>query len=177
MTATAEVFAARDGWTEEYRSGWLSHFKGTGEIDWSLYPKTPSLAPVSGAAVDLSRSRLLLVSSAGAYQPGQHTPFEAADPLGDYSLRSHETADLLDSLAFAHDHYDHAAVEEDRGVLLPMDLLRAGVAEGRIGEVTPQWVSFMGYQPDLTRVSDETLPLVLEAARESRADTALLVPS
>ena len=48
---------------------------------------------------------------------------------------------------------------------------------GRIGELAPSIVSFMGYQPDVTRVVDETMPAVVEAARAAEADAVLLVPA
>jgi hypothetical protein len=46
-----------------------------------------------------------------------------------------------------------------------------------IGELTPSMVHFMGYQPDVTRVVDETAPEILEALHEERANAALLIPA
>jgi len=54
--------------------------------------------------------------------------------------------------------------------------LRRMVTENRIGSLTSV-VSFMGYQPDISRLLDETIPAILEIARDEHADAALLVPS
>lgn len=177
MSKTQVVFSAREAWFEEYRDGWLRRFDSTGETDWSLYPKTPRLEPITGPAIDLSSSKLLFISSAGAYRPAEQSAFEAANPLGDYSVRACDTVRGTEGLRFAHDHYDHQAVERDVGVLLPLTILEQGVQSGRVGSLTPTWVSFMGYQPDLTRIESETLPAILEIADANHAGAALLVPS
>ena len=41
-------------------------------------------------------------------------------------------------------------------MLLPLRHLADMVDEGVIGELTSSVISFMGYQPDITRVIDET---------------------
>ena len=51
------------------------------------------------------------------------------------------------------------------------------VTEGAIGELAPSMVSFMGYQPDVSRVVDEMIPAILEVARAEGAQAALLVPA
>ncbi len=177
MDFPEEFFPARPSWESELREGWRAHFDRSGEIDWSLYPKTPTLPPLNGAGVDLRTSRLLLISSSGAYDPSRHAAFRASDPLGDYEVREHRWEDGLAGLDFAHDHYDQSAVREDPGVLLPLELLQEGVEEGRIGSVAEIWLSFMGYQPDLGCVADETLPELIAAAKGAGADAAFLVPS
>lgn len=80
-------------------------------------------------------------------------------------------------MAIAHEHYDHAAVEEDPQVLLPLRHLQDMVAGGRIGELAPSIVSFVGYQPDVTRVVDETVPAVVETARAEEVDAVRLIPA
>jgi len=60
--------------------------------------------------------------------------------------------------------------------LLPLGHLREMVTENRIGSLTSV-VSFMGYQPDISRLLDETIPAILKIARSEHADAALLVPS
>lgn len=54
--------------------------------------------------------------------------------------------------------------------------LREMAAEGKNGELTAV-VSFMGYQPDVSRVLDETIPTILQVARDENAVAALLVPA
>jgi D-proline reductase (dithiol) PrdB len=172
-----EILENRDQWQAEFESGWLKHLNETGEKNWRIYnlPRN-SIAP-SGPAVVLYQSRLMLISSAGAYLKGEQEPFDDADLLGDYSIRRFPVGTAPEQIAFAHPSYDHTAVDEDQQVLLPLTHLRDLVAEGIIGGLTPSVVSFMGYQPVVTRVVDETIPAILEVARAEQPDAVLLVPS
>lgn len=83
----------------------------------------------------------------------------------------------LSEIAYAHDHYDYTAVNADPQVLLPLGHLAEMVAEVRLGGLTPNVISFRGYQPDVGRVLDELIPAIRAAVRAEGADAALLVPS
>ncbi len=171
-----EILENRENWEAEFERGWLAHFRETGEIKWDLYNRPNNKETPAGSGVDLSRSRLMLISSAGGYLRHDQPPFDAADPLGDYSIRTFPDDTPSAQIAFAHDHYDHTAVNADQQVLLPLAHLRTMVNEGSIGSLTDV-VNFMGYQPVITRVLDETIPAILAVAKEQQADAALLVPS
>ena len=172
-----EVFENCDGWTENFKSGWLAHFHETGEINWKLYehPRNSTCKGLPG--IDLSQSRLLFITSSGAFLPDSQEPFDAPHPVGDYTIRRIPSSAPLDSIAYAHTHYDHTAVEADPQVLVPLRHLDDLVEAGVIGELTANFVSFMGYQPDVSRVLDETIPAIIEAASQERATAALLVPA
>jgi len=172
------ILENRDEWYEQYKSGWLRHYEETGEIKWDLY-KLPNnqRAPATGKAIDLTQSRLLLISSAGAYLPATQEPYDAENALGDYTIRHIAMNSTPAEIAFAHTHYDHSAVNEDQQVLLPIGHLHDLVAEGLIGELAPDLISFMGYQPDAVRVAEETTPAIVAAAKEMGVQAALLVPS
>ncbi len=172
-----EILENRDQWLANFQEGWLAHYQQTGEIDWKRYPHPRNSVAPTGPGIDLKTSRLMLISSAGAYQPEHQQPFDAANPLGDYSIRSIPSSTPLDALAIAHDHYDHAAVNQDPQVLIPLRHLEDLAAEGVIGELAPSMVSFMGYQPDVTQVIDETIAATLQAAQAEGARAALLVPA
>jgi glycine/betaine/sarcosine/D-proline reductase family selenoprotein B len=172
-----EVLENHDQWLAHFRESWLAHLEATGEIDWERYPFPKNQSAPAGPGVDLSESRLMLVSSSGAYLPDAQEPFDAASPHGDYSVRLVATETPLEALAYAHDHYDQTAVHEDPQVLLPLTLLRSLVEEGVIGELAPSLVSFMGYQPNAARVADETTSVVVAAAQNQEVDAALLVPA
>lgn len=62
-------------------------------------------------------------------------------------------------------------------MLLPLGYLAEMIAEGGVGALTPNVLSFMGYQPDVGRVLDELIPSIRAAVRAERAEAALLVPS
>ena len=171
------VFPIRDTWLGAYRSRWLAHYQASGTIDWTLYPALILDTTPAGRAVDVTQASVLLITSAGGYIPGVHEPFDAANDLGDYSMRLIDTQYAPSSYRFAHDHYDHTAVEADPQVLVPVTHLLELQDEGMIGELAPQVVSFMGYQPDVGRVVDEMIPEIVQVARDLRIDAAFLVPS
>jgi hypothetical protein len=166
-----------DAWQTRFKAGWLKHHTETGAFDWAKYEKPANAQPVSGAAVRLPRARVMLISSAGGYLRDTQTPFDAAHPYGDYSIRVFGSGTALDQIAIAHDHYDHRFVDADRQVLLPLRHFEALAESGVIGSVAPNVISFMGYQPDAGRVVAELVPLVIEAIYADKADAALLVPS
>jgi len=172
-----EILENRERWLADFQAGWLAHYQKTGETNWRIYNVPRNRTAPSGSGIDLSQSRLMLLSAAGGYLKRQQTPFAAADQLGDYTIRLFPSDAAPEQIAFAHDHYDHTAVNSDQGVLLPLRHLQDLVAAGLIGELAPSVVSFMGYQPVATRVVDETFPAILEAIQAERVDAVLLVPS
>lgn len=171
------VFPTRDAWLGAYHERWLSHYQATGQIDWKLYPALTLDASPAGTAIDVTQSSVLLITSAGGYIPGVHSPFDAANVLGDYSIRLVDTQHPPSAYHFAHDHYDHTAVNADPQVLVPIQHLLEMQDAGVIGELAPQVISFMGYQPDVGRVVDEMIPQIVHMARDLRVDAAFLVPS
>jgi len=167
----------REQWFDEFNAGWLAHFQATGKFDWKLYPRIRNGAIDTQPGIELSRSRLGLISSAGAYLGTHQAPFDAVNPLGDYSIRTFPSDTRFTEFAYAHDNYDHAAVSLDPQVLLPLEHLRDFEEEGGIGAVASDVVSFMGYQPDAIRVLDEMIPAIVEHVKAQGWEAALLVPS
>lgn len=172
-----EVLEDRASWEAEFLAVWMPHFEQTGETNWKLYNKPKNETPISGKGVSLRDARVALITSAGSYIAGEQTPYDAANLLGDYSVRLYSKNTALDALAYAHDHYDHTNVDADPQVLVPLRHLEALQDEGIIGEFAPTVISFMGYQPDVRRVLDETAPAILKALQDQHAEAALLVPS
>ncbi len=172
-----EILERPDEWRATFEAGWLAHFRQTGEIDWKRYNRPRNTAAPRGRAVNLAVSRLILISSAGGYLRQDQQAFDAENDLGDYTIRLFPSNTDFAEIAFAHTHYDHAAVDADPQVLLPLRHLEDLVAEGRIGAQTANIISFMGYQPDVSRVLNEMIPAIIAAARAERADAALLVPA
>ena len=164
-------------WQQEFAEGWLAYYQETGKTDFSLYPKIKNTTSPAGRAIELSKSRLMLITTAGAYLKESQKPFDAPNLLGDYSIRIYPSSTPFEALAIAHDHYDHTAINEDPQVLLPMQHLADMVNEGKIGAVIPSVISFSGYQPDVARVVNKMIPEILKAAKAMEADAALLVPA
>lgn len=173
----AAIFEDREAWLAHYRANFEAHFHQTGEADFKRYQRVRNRESVSSPAIDVRASRVALITSSGAYLRAEQPPFDAENDLGDYTLRLIPAAAPLDALAFAHTHYDHAAVDADAQVLVPLRHLEVLAAEGAIGSFAPTVISFMGYQPDAARVVDETIPALAAAVRDQGAQAALLVPS
>ena len=63
-----EILENLEQWQTEYEQGWLAHYKETGEMDWrNLYKRPTNKVAPSGPGIDLSQSRLMLITSAGSY--------------------------------------------------------------------------------------------------------------
>ncbi len=170
-------------WAWRFESRWLDHVRRSvlgvpgAEPDWGLYEGPRNRTAPAGRAVRLSESRLILVSSAGASLRSRGEPFDAENVLGDPTLRLIPTTAPLTDVRFDHTHYDHGPASADPQVQLPLRHLEEMAADGEIGELAENVVSFSGYQPDVRAVVDLIAPGVLAAAREERADAALLVPA
>jgi len=170
------ILENNESWAKKFRDGWLTKLQKTGTFYWNAYIFPNNQIPVAGKGIDLKSSRLMLISSAGGYVTDSQQPFDASNPLGDYTVRKFPSSIAFEDLSYAHEHYDHTAVNADPQVLLPLRHLHEMVKEGKIGELTSV-ISFMGYQPDISRLLDETIPAILGFAREEQVDAALFVPS
>ena len=172
-----EIFDSQPEWQAQFDSGWWAHYETNGAIDWSLYPRPRNREAVGVPGVPLSESRLLFVTSAGAYLPASQERFDDENDLGDYGIRAIPSDTPLGEIAYAHTHYPHDAVNADPQVLLPLRHLETLQNAGDIGALAPHIVSFMGYQPLVPRVVAETAPQVVAYAKEAAVRAALLVPA
>lgn len=172
-----EIVENLEQWKTDFRDGWLAHYRKTGQSNADLYGRPRNAQAPAGSGIELGDSRLLLITSAGAYLKHVQQPFDADHQVGDYSIRPFPFSTPASALAFAHTHYDHAAVDADPEVLVPLGHLSQMVDEGRIGEMAPTVISFSGYLRDVGRVIDEVIPPILEVARKEQAHAALLVPA
>ncbi|MEE8342062.1 MAG: glycine/sarcosine/betaine reductase selenoprotein B family protein [Candidatus Neomarinimicrobiota bacterium] len=166
-----------DKWTSDFQNGWLKEFKQHNRINWDLYSYIKNSDSPQNAGIKLSSSKLLLISSAGGYFYTNDIPFDAGNPLGDYSIRTFPLSVNFNDIRYSHDHYNTAAVKKDAQVLLPLHMLKTMVEEKIIGEMCETVISFMGYQPDVNKVITETIPKILRIVEKEQVDTVLLVPS
>lgn len=172
-----EILENKEQWSEEFRSGWLAHYEETGISNWRIYNRPTNELTPGLPGIKLNESRLMLISSAGGYLAGRQEPFDAASAYGDYSIRTFPISTPFDTLAFAHDHYDHAFVDQDPQVALPLRHLEQITTEGHIGRLAPSVISFMGYQPDSARVVEELIPEIISHAQANNVHAALLAPT
>lgn len=164
-------------WNDNYQNGCLKDFTETGKINWKMYSYVKNTTSPASIGIDLAKNKLLFISSAGGYLMAEDKPFDAANILGDYSIRKIPMSADFKEIDYAHEHYDTKAVKQDAQVLLPFKHLQKFIENQVIGELCETTVSFMGYQPDLSRVVSETIPTILEIAKQQNATAALLVPS
>ncbi len=123
----------------------------------------------------LSQTRIVLVDSAGVYRNDQPR-FHAEDVEGDASYRLVPTTTPYADLRIAHDHYDHAAAEQDLNSVYPIERLDALAQAGVIGSLVPTVLSFSGYIANAEVVVEQLAPDLLRQARGLGADAALFVP-
>jgi hypothetical protein len=172
-----QILENRDAWQADYQKSWLAEYHRSGETVWKLYNRPKNTTFSKSPGLKLSDKRLIFISSAGGYLPAKQPPYDAPNLLGDYSIRALPSDTPLDDIQYAHDHFDHTAVNTDAQVLVPLRHLEALAEAGTIGELAPNFITFMGYQPDVTRVLDETIPAIIRAVKTEGADAAFLVPS
>lgn len=171
-----DILENREAWAEHFEANWLAHYEKTGETDFKQYQYVKNENAPSGKAIDLSQSKLLLVTSSGAYLRDSQTAFDAPNPLGDYTVRTFTQSTDLAEIAFAHEHYNHQYVDQDPQSVLPLRILEDMQSEGIIGELANTVISFHGYTPDVRRLLDETIPQIMGLAKEQQVDVALLIP-
>ncbi len=163
-------------WQTQFNKTWLQNYKETGEVNWRLYKRPRNTQSPSTPGIDLAQSKLMLISTAGGYLPASQPAFDAENDLGDYSIRTFASDTPASEIAFAHTHYDHAAVDADSQSLLPLQHLQDMVQAGQIGALSDV-VSYSGYMPDVAQIVNETAPAIVAAAKAAGVQGALLVPA
>lgn len=138
-------------------------------------PREPEEQHFTPLRKPLREARVALVSSAGVHiddQPAFHVETVAGDPT--YRIIPDDVD--LSRLRFTHTHYDTTSAEQDPNVVFPLDRLHEAVEEGRVGSSSPRHIGMMGFNPDPTRIAEETAPAVAEVLGEAEVDVALMVP-
>jgi D-proline reductase (dithiol) PrdB len=125
----------------------------------------------------IEEARVALVTTAGLYQADQE-PFDESIRGGDYSYReiADDTAVATLRMGQTSDAFDHAGIEADRNLALPLDRLHEMVRERRVGHAAPRHFSFMGSLSAPGRLISKTAPEVAERLRHDRVDAVLLTP-
>ncbi len=133
--------------------------------------------PVTRLEKPLAECRVALVSSAGLVMAGD-PPFDEGVKGGDWSFRLIPRDVDVRSLEDHHrsESFDHAGIEADRNVALPLDRLHELADRGEIGEVAPRHVSLMGSVTAPSRLAKKTAPAVADLLTADEVDLALLVP-
>jgi D-proline reductase (dithiol) PrdB len=125
----------------------------------------------------LAQSRMALISTAGLVLPGQ-APFDDRARGGDVTFREIPDDANLAGLIDTHrsETFDHAGVQADPNLALPIDRLRELVEQGRIGSANRRHLSFMGSITAPGRLIKQTAPEAAQCLVTDQVDLALLVP-
>lgn len=138
--------------------------------EWVHEGADPAFASVDG---ELADATVLLVSSSGMFVGGTQEPFGLAD---DPSIRQ-IPADVDERYLWpAHFGYRTARAEADPNTVFPLQRLHDLAAEGVIGSVADHAITFMGGIYSHRRSREQLAPQVVESARTTEVDLALLVP-
>jgi D-proline reductase (dithiol) PrdB len=125
----------------------------------------------------LSECRVALVTSAALVRPGDE-PFDDAVRGGDCSYRVLPADTEVAALTESHrsSSFDHAGFQADPNLAFPLDRLGELADQGRIGEVAPRHLSFMGAITAPGRLVRQTAPEAARCLTADAVDVALLVP-
>jgi len=134
--------------------------------------------PWAEMRVALKDARVGLVVMACMTNPGD-PPFAAEQPDNDASIRIVDSRSDPSVLVntFPGQAFDHAGLEADANLLIPLDRLREMAAAGEIGELAPRTVSICGHLPKPRRLIEFTAPEIARLFVADAADVVLLVPA
>ncbi|MEP6922393.1 MAG: glycine/sarcosine/betaine reductase selenoprotein B family protein [bacterium] len=132
--------------------------------------------PLARLRNPLSQTRLTFVSSAGI-QPKGTLPFDVVHPVGDFSFRRVPSTSKVSDLEIHQIKYPTTGALKDLNVIFPIERLQELSAEHVIGELTPNFFSFIGYQMDPARFERTLAEEIADAVVAEGADAALLCPA
>lgn len=137
---------------------------------WVRNDHPPPFTPIERA---LSDCTVMLASSSGMFVGGEQEPFELAD---DTSIREIPADVDTRYLWPAHFGYRTARAEDDPNTVFPLARLHDLAAAGIIGAVADHAITFMGGIYSHRRSREQLAPAVVDSARRTEVDLALLVP-
>ena len=125
----------------------------------------------------LAEARLTLISSCGVHCKTD-PPLDVCHPFGDFRFSRIPSASKHDELIIHQLKYPHDDADIDINVIFPIERLQELQTEGRIGSLTPNFFSFIGYNMDPERFERTVAADIAEATvQQERADCALLAPA
>lgn len=120
----------------------------------------------------LARCRLGLIASGGIYVSGQ-VAFHHKDDL---SFRIIDVDTPVSELRTSHFAYDQTDARRDPNVVFPVEPLKALVADGILGSLSPRAYTFMGGIYSARKVRERLAPALADRVIDDEVDVVLLVP-
>jgi D-proline reductase (dithiol) PrdB len=131
------------------------------DLDGHPFAAAPRLADASVAIVTTAGLHLAVEESFGIFDPG-------------YRVIPHGRDDV--TISHNSQNLDRSGMMLDRNVAFPVDRLDELAADGIIGSVAPNHLSFMGAQSDLATILQDTGPQAAHLLQEQGTDVVLLTP-
>ena len=135
-----------------------------------------SYIPLARLNKPLSEARLTFVSTAGV-QPKGTLPFDTVHPIGDYTFRRVPSASQPSELEIHQLKYPTVGAKRDLNVIFPIERLQELASYGVIGNLTPNFFSFIGYNMDAERLERTLAEDIADAVEADGADVALMAPA
>ncbi len=132
--------------------------------------------PLARLRKPLAETRLAFVSSAGV-QPRGTMPFDVVHPVGDFSFRRVPSGSTPSDLEIHQIKYPTNGAAKDLNVIFPIERLQELARAGVVGELTPNFFSFIGYNMDPERLERTLAEDIAEQVAAEGADVALLSPA
>lgn len=142
-------------------------------FDWHPFDE---FSPYHPLRVPVEEARVAFITTAGVHLANQ-PPFDTDADAGDPSWRSIPVETPLSELMLSHGGYDTRRASADKNVVLPLEHLRALRDEGRIGSISPDVYSFMGYVADTDRLLRDEASAVAARLIADQVDLVLLAPT
>jgi len=134
------------------------------------------LVPLAHLRKPLAEARLAFVSSAGV-QPSGTMPFDVVHPVGDYSFRRVPSNSAVSDLEIHQIKYPTNGAGKDLNVIFPIERLQELAAEKVIGELAPNFFSFIGYNMNPEAFEETLAEDIADAVVADGADAVLLCPA
>ena len=134
------------------------------------------LVPLARLKKPLSECRLTFVSTSGV-QPKGSLPYDTVHPVGDYSFRRVPSNSSLADLEIHQLKYPTVGAKKDLNVIFPIERLQEVAGEGLLGELAPDFFSFIGYNMDAERLERTLAEDIADAVEAQGSDIALLAPA
>ena len=141
----------------------------------SMITKTDDV-PLAVMRTPLHAARVGFISSAGV-QMKRTLPFDVVHPVGDYSYRRVPSSADVGDLEIHQIKYPTDGARRDLNVVFPIERLRELVREGVIRELTPDLLSFIGYNMDPERFEHTLAEDLADAMAQQQPDVVLLAPA
>jgi D-proline reductase (dithiol) PrdB len=136
-----------------------------------------SFVPQARLRKPLAESRLTLISSCGVHLKTE-PPLDVCHPFGDFRFMRVPSAAKHDDLIIHQLKYPHDDADIDINVIFPIERLQELRDEGRLGGLTPNFFSFIGYNMYPEKFQRTVAEGIAEAVvNQERADGALLAPA